>query len=47
METLRSSTLPPGVRSRILPGINGLDIHALEAGFEAKGRLSLLEATSP
>lgn len=34
MEPLPSSVLPPGVRSRILPGINGLDVHVLEAGFE-------------
>ena len=34
MEPLPSSVLPTGVRSRILPGINGLDIHVLEAGFE-------------
>ena len=34
MEPLPSSVLPAGVRSRILPGINGLDIHVLEAGFE-------------
>ncbi len=34
MEPLPSSVLPAGVRSRILPGINGLDVHVLEAGFE-------------
>lgn len=34
LDPLPSSVLPPGVRSRILPGINGLDIHVLEAGFE-------------
>jgi pimeloyl-ACP methyl ester carboxylesterase len=42
MEPLPSSVLPPGVRSRILPGINGLDIHVLEAGFEQKGRPAVL-----
>ena len=26
--------LPGGIRSRIIPGINGLDMHVLEAGFE-------------
>jgi pimeloyl-ACP methyl ester carboxylesterase len=26
--------LPSGIRSRIIPGINGLDMHVLEAGFE-------------
>ena len=38
MEPLASSVLPEGVRARILPGINGLDIHVLEAGFESQGR---------
>ncbi len=42
METLASSVLPEGVRSRILGAINGLDIHVLEAGFEPKGRPSVL-----
>ncbi len=42
MEPLPSSALPAGVRSRILPGINGLDIHVLEAGFEQKGRPAVL-----
>jgi pimeloyl-ACP methyl ester carboxylesterase len=31
-------TLPPGIRSRLLPGINGLTVHLLEAGFEPEGR---------
>ncbi len=30
--------LPDGLRSRMLTGINGLDIHCLEAGFETPGR---------
>src|SRR5260370_22814455 len=42
MDTLASSVLPEGVRSRILGAINGLDIHVLEAGFEPKGRPSVL-----
>src|SRR6266404_7015718 len=42
METLAASVLPAGVRSRILGAINGLDIHVLEAGFEPKGRPSVL-----
>ncbi len=42
MEPLPSSVLPDGVRARILPGINGLDIHVLEAGFEHKGRPAVL-----
>ena len=42
MEPLPSSVLPAGVRSRILPGINGLDVHVLEAGYEQKGRPAVL-----
>ncbi|MBI2736898.1 MAG: alpha/beta fold hydrolase [Rhodospirillales bacterium] len=42
MQPLPSSVLPEGVRARILPGINGLDIHVLEAGFESKGRPAVL-----
>ena len=42
MEPLPSSVLPAGVRSRILPGINGLDIHILEAGFEPRGRPAVM-----
>ncbi len=34
--------LPAGVRSRQLPGINGLSVHLLEAGFEVPGRPCLL-----
>jgi non-specific protein-tyrosine kinase len=30
--------LPPGVRSRFVPGVNGLRVHLLEAGFDAPGR---------
>jgi len=30
------STLPAGIRSRIIDNINGLSMHVLEAGFEAK-----------
>ena len=29
-----ASTLPHGVRSRMIHGVNGLDVHVLEAGFE-------------
>ena len=32
MTPLPAAILPPGVASRILPGINGLDMHILEAG---------------
>ena len=36
-------TLPKGVRSRVINGINGLDVHILEAGYESAGRpLALL-----
>jgi pimeloyl-ACP methyl ester carboxylesterase len=42
MQPLPSSVLSQGVRARILPGINGLDIHVLEAGFESKGRPAVL-----
>ena len=36
-------TLPKGVRSRMIHGINGLDVHILEAGYESPGRpLALL-----
>jgi hypothetical protein len=34
--------LPPGIRSRTVPNINGLTFHVLEAGFESKGRPCLL-----
>ncbi|MET4067844.1 pimeloyl-ACP methyl ester carboxylesterase [Bradyrhizobium sp. S3.2.6] len=36
-------TLPKGVRSRMIHGVNGLDVHILEAGYESSGRpLALL-----
>jgi pimeloyl-ACP methyl ester carboxylesterase len=35
---LETGTLAPGIRSGIARDINGLDVHVLEAGFEAKGR---------
>lgn len=34
--------LPQGIRSRQIPGVNGLDIHVLEAGHETPGRPLLL-----
>ena len=41
-DLIRSSyggdTLPAGVRSRMIHGINGLDVHILEAGFENPDR---------
>ncbi len=39
---LASPTLPQGIRSRFVAGINGLTMHMLEAGFEAKGRPCVL-----
>lgn len=37
-----AGTLPPGIRSRMIPDINGLDVHILEAGFEEPDRPCLL-----
>jgi pimeloyl-ACP methyl ester carboxylesterase len=37
-----NATLPPGIRSRIVNNVNGLAMHALEAGFQTKGRPSIL-----
>ncbi|RJF87901.1 alpha/beta fold hydrolase [Oleomonas cavernae] len=37
-----NSTLPSGVRSRIVTNINGLAMHVLEAGFETKERQCIL-----
>lgn len=34
--------LPAGVRSRVITGINGLDMHVLEAGHEESGRPMVL-----
>jgi pimeloyl-ACP methyl ester carboxylesterase len=38
MEPLEPATLPPGIRSRFVRDINGLDMHVLEAGFAAADR---------
>ncbi len=35
-------SLPPGIRSRMVEGVNGLTMHVLEAGFEAPGRPCVL-----
>ena len=35
---LETAGLAPGIRSRFVSDINGLRVHMLEAGFEAKGR---------
>jgi pimeloyl-ACP methyl ester carboxylesterase len=42
MAPLETAVLPPGIRSRFARGINGLDVHMLEAGFEAEGRPCIL-----
>ena len=42
MEPLPAFALPAGVRSRTLRGINGLDIHLLEAGHETANRPAVL-----
>jgi pimeloyl-ACP methyl ester carboxylesterase len=34
--------LPRGIRSRLVPGINGLTMHVLEAGYETEGRPCVL-----
>lgn len=42
LEPMSPTLLPPGVRARIVPGTNGLDMHLLEAGWEQEGRPVLL-----
>src|SRR4029079_4974505 len=42
MEPLPDSVLPSGIRSVIRHGINGLDVHVLEAGFETPDRPAVL-----
>ena len=43
MSSFGDGTLPKGVRSRVIRGINGLDVHVLEGGHESAGRpLALL-----
>ena len=37
-----NSTLPPGIRSRIVTGVNGLAVHMLEAGHQTAGRPAVL-----
>ncbi len=39
---LDRAVLPAGIRSRFVPGINGLRVHVLEAGFEQRGRPCVL-----
>ncbi len=43
MQSYGEGTLPNGMRSRMIHGVNGLDVHILEAGHESPGRpLALL-----
>ena len=42
INSLIGQTLPAGIRSRFIPGINGLTMHVLEAGYEGKDRPALL-----
>jgi pimeloyl-ACP methyl ester carboxylesterase len=37
-----NSTLPPGIRSRMVSNVNGLTVHMLEAGFETADRPAVL-----
>ena len=37
-----NSTLPQGIRSRLVNNINGLTMHVLEAGYEVKGQPCVL-----
>ena len=39
---LDAAVLPSGIRSRFVPGINGLRMHVLEAGIASDGRPALL-----
>jgi pimeloyl-ACP methyl ester carboxylesterase len=42
MRSLGEVLLPAGIRSRLIPGVNGLTMHVLEAGFETPGRPCVL-----
>jgi pimeloyl-ACP methyl ester carboxylesterase len=42
IEPLPAACLPPGVRSRFVPEVNGLTMHLLEGGFESTGRPCVL-----
>jgi pimeloyl-ACP methyl ester carboxylesterase len=37
-----ATTIPAGIRSRMVTGVNGITMHALEAGFESAGRPAVL-----
>jgi pimeloyl-ACP methyl ester carboxylesterase len=40
--TLETLPLPPGIRARFVPHVNGLTMHLLEAGFETQNRPCVL-----
>ncbi|MCW8087921.1 alpha/beta hydrolase [Sabulicella glaciei] len=42
MPPLDEAVLPPGIRSRFVSGVNGMQMHVLEAGHEAKDRPCVL-----
>ena len=33
-----NGTIPPGIRSRVVENVNGLNVHTLETGYETPGR---------
>src|SRR5262245_20944878 len=37
-----NGTIPAGIRSRAVPGVNGLTVHVLEAGFDTAARPAIL-----
>src|SRR5215204_1194445 len=37
-----TTTIPAGIRSRLVTGVNGITMHALEAGFETPNRPAVL-----
>jgi len=37
-----ADTLPPGIRSRLIPDVNGMTMHILEAGYDVPGRPCVL-----
>src|SRR5262245_1886412 len=37
-----NSTMPAGIRSGLVPNVNGLTVHMLEAGYEMPGRAAVL-----
>ena len=41
-QTLPPIPLPAGIRTRMVPNINGLTMHVLEAGYETRGRPCVL-----